>query len=578
MTPKPSGDSISDVDRSNGPGTRRRFPIFLLLVATLAALLHMAPFWRAQLLTPEGHEFTGVLSASPDALQYRMLMERSQTTGPIVDNRLTTEPNEPHILMLFYYGVGKLANWLGAPHGFVYEYLGALLAFVLVLYLFRIVDHFSSSRYQTWWVFLTLLIGGGLGGHLLLLNGVESLRGTITFQRIVTDPLRESIMFEQYRNHYIFSTLFDTHFIFFLLLALGAIMALYRAVSSFTWPRVVLASFAFAGATLFHIYDGVTLACVAAGVVFVLWLRKLPVRNALITAAVCWASAGAALLWQLLLYRRSGIPIPDWRADNILFSELALAYALAWGLIVWGLARYWRAAGVRECVLLGWALGCTVLTLSGPFYPYPDRGTLTLQVPLMIVAGAIYFSWRPRVGWKHALLAVAILGAGPLWKTPRRVALVRVEEHRDAGLWSHVWMSRDHQALVTALRANATEEDVLIVSKVRPPWRTDDLWLTSGFRGRLFAGHYAVTPFYARKVEEVNAFFAEGDPEEGPRFLEREGIRFVYVREDQDVTRFEAMPGLRPLQRTPIGTLFEFSPGGPSDRSGAAGQSISGQS
>jgi hypothetical protein len=349
-------------------------------------------------------------------------------------------------------------------------------------------------------------------------------------------------------------------------MALAAVMALYRAVSSLPVGRALFAGFTFAAATLLHIYDGVTLICIAAGVVFVMWIRKLPVRHALITASICTASAGAALLWQVWLYRRSGLPIPIWRADNILFSELALAYAFAWVLIAWGLARYWRTAGLRECFLLGWVLGCTALTLSGPFYPYPDRGTLTLQVPLMIIAGAIYFSWRPKVSWLHAILAVLIFGAGPLWKVPRRVNLVSLEEHQRDGLWYHTWTTADHQELLRTLLENATEDDVLIVDKVKRPWRTDDLWLTSGFPGRLYAGHYAVTPDYERKRDEVNAFFAESDPEEGPRFLEREGIRFVYVREDQDVARFEQVPGLRPLRRTAIGTLFEFAPRGPAFR------------
>jgi hypothetical protein len=501
------------------------------------------------------------MSGSPDALQYRMLMERSQTTGPIVDNRLTTEPNEPHIVMLFYYGVGKIAGWVRIGAGFVYEYLGALFAILLVFSLFWIVDHFASSRYQTWWTFLTLLIGGGLGAYLLILNRIDRIRSLGPFQQTVGEGLQEAIMFESYRNHYIVSTLFDTHFLFFLLMALAAIMALYWAVSSFTILRAVFAAFMFGTATLFHIYDGVTLSCVAMGVAFVLWIRKLPARHAVITAALCCVAAGAALLWQVWLYRRSGLPIPIYRGKSILVTELALAYTLAWGLIVWGLGRYWRGAGVRECFLLGWILGCTALTLTGPFYPYPDRGTLTLQVPLMIVAGAIYFSWRRRVSWRHALVALVLMGASPVFKIPRRVMVAERQLERSGSQDAHIWMSPDHQKLVQALRDNATEDDVLIVDKVRPPWGTDDLWLTSGFSGRLYAGHYAVTPDYDRKRDEVNAFFAESDPEEGPRFLEREGIRFVYVREDQDVARFEQVPGLRPLRRTAIGTLFEFAPG-----------------
>ncbi|HXG45872.1 MAG TPA: hypothetical protein VNJ71_14065 [Gemmatimonadales bacterium] len=541
-------------------GLRRHLPAALLAVAAVAALTHMAPFWATQRATPPGWVFTGNLTGSPDEMQYRILMERTQAVGPIVENRLTTEPNRPHIAMFFYYGIGRLARWLHAREAYVAAYVGMVLAAVLALGTFWIVDHFLASRYQTWWVYLALLFGGGLGAHLMLLDEVDALRGNTLFARIVSEGLRNAIVFEEYRSHYLFTTLFDTHFLFFLCTALLAIVALYRAVAHFTVPRLLAAGLAFGAATVLHIYDGVTLVFIAAGVVAVLRLRGLPVRHAAITLAVCAAAAGAAILWQMLLYRHSGLRIPDWRAQSIYASELALAYPLAWGLLAWGLGRYWRTAGLKECFLLGWILGCTVLTLSGPFYPYPDRGTLTLQIPLTIVAGAIYFSWRPRVAPSHALLAVALLAATPIWQVKRLLTNMSFSHHPSGAPPAYTWMSPDHQELVTALRRQATEHDVLIVDKSRVPWRTDDLWLTQGFPGRLYAGHYALTPDYARKREEVNTFFAEADPVKGAEFLRRAGVTIVFVRRDQEPARFERIPGLHRLAGNAVGTLFVYTP------------------
>lgn len=560
MAPVTNTDTGAAVVQSRTARTRRRIPLAVLLVATAAAVFHMVPFWVAHLETPDDHVFTGVLSGSPDALQYRMLMERSLLTGPVVDNRLTTEPNDPHVFMLFYHGIGKVADWLAVGTGFVYEYAGAAFAFVLVIGLFLITDHFLKVRYRTWWVVLPMLLGGGLGAHLLVLNDIDRLRGISPFRRIVTEGLGASVMFEQYRNHFVFTTLFDSHFLFFLLMALGAVMAYYGAVVRWSVPRMLFAAFLFGAATLLHIYDGVTLVFITAGITFVLWLKKLPVRAALLTGVLCAAAVGAAILWQMLLYRSSGLPIPEWRAQGIYFVALALAYALAWGLMAWGIGRYWKDAGVDECFLLGWIMGCTVLTLSGPFYPYADRGNMTLQVPLFIAAGAIYFSRYPRVRLKHALVAVSILGVAPLWKIERRMELVQFESQPRATPWAHIWMSPDHQQVVQALRSTAREDDVLIVDKTRPPWQTDDLWLTQGFQGLLYAGHYAVTPEFDRKRTEVNEFFAAADPETGPDFLSREGITLVYVRGDQDPARFDAVPGLRPLVSTSTGVLLRYSP------------------
>ena len=558
--PDHSADSAGKTPSLGGSRTGNIVRYLPLLAALVAGLVHLGPFWGAQLQTPPGWEFTGNLNGSPDEMQYRMLMERTQTTGPIVDNRMTSEPNAPHIAMFFYYGVGKLSGWLHARPGYVYAYLGAVLAIVLSLGLYWCAGHFLGSRYQTWWVFLSLLLGGGLGAHLMLLDDVDRLHSLTPFRRIVTEGLQNSIVFEQYRSHYIFTTLFDTHFLFFLVVALAAIASLYLALTAFTVPRLLLAGFLFGTATLLHIYDGVTLLFIAAGIVALFWLRGLPVRHAVLTFALCALLVGAAIAWQMLLYKQAGVPIPAWRAQSVYFSELALAYPLAWGLIAWGLVGYWRTAGVRECFLLGWALGCTVLTLSGPFYPYSDRGTLTLQVPLMIVAGAIYFARHPRVNWRHALVAAAILGATPVWQVWRIRTNMSFAAHPSGSPPAYTWMTPDHQALVRALREHAVDEDILIVDKSRVPWRTDDLWLTSGFPGRLYAGHYALTPDYQRKRDEVNAFFSTTDPSAGVEFLRRASIRFVYVRQEADVARFGQMPGLNPVLSNSVGALFEFTP------------------
>ncbi|TFG50750.1 MAG: hypothetical protein E4H38_03020 [Gemmatimonadales bacterium] len=538
---------------------RRSLPIPLLLVATLAALIHIAPLLNAARETPAGWKLTGFLTGSPDEMQYRMLMQRSLELGPIVDNSLTTEANTPHIPFFFYWGVGQLSQWLDVGPGLAYAYLGCVFAFLLALLLFWIVDHFSTSRYRTWWVYLCLMFGGGFGAHLLLMNSYWRFRRIDIFQRIVTEGLRDSIVFDSYRNHYIFTTLFDTHFLFFLLMALLAIMALYRTLTTFTILRMLLTASMFGLVTLLHIYDGVTLLAICAGVVALFWRRgNLPAGQALATLLVSAVAVGSLIAWQMSLYKSSGLAIPDWRATAIYFSELALAYPLAWGLMAWGLVDYWRNGGLKESFLLGWAGGCIALTLAGPFYPYSDRGALTLQVPIMIIAGTIYFSAHSRVSLRHAIIAVAIFGATPIWKLHKQRQTTSFDHHPSGEPPAYIWMSPSHQRISAALLRDATSRDVLIVDKTNFAYRTDDLWLTIGYPGRLYAGHYGLTPGYDAKRAEVNAFFVEADSADGPAFLRRAGIRFVYVRQDQDVERFSRMPGLVALESTPLGTLFEF--------------------
>jgi len=534
----------------------------VIAVALLAALIHLIPFLNAARQTPPGWVFTGYVTGSPDEMQYRMLMQRSMAQGPIVDNPLTTEPSTRHIVVLFYWGIGHIAQALDARPGVVYSLLGSVFAFGIALLLFAIVRHVARSPREAWWVYLALLLGGGFGAHLRFLDMVKPLRRIHLFSQVVSQGLQEATVFESYRNHYVFTTLFDTHFLFFLLMALLAIVALYWTMARFTIGRLLLTAAAFGVVTVLHIYDGVTLLAIGGGVIFLFWLRGgLPTRAAIVTVAVSAVAVGIAILWQLSMFKRSGLGIPEWRAPAILFSELALAYPLAWGLMAWGLGDYWRKAGLDECFLLGWTLGCVALTLSGPFYPYSDRGVLTLQVPIMIVAGSVYFRRFARVPLSHAAFAVFTLAATPVWKLYRESQTTSFANHPSGEAPAYIWMAPGHQEVLSALLSRATSNDVLICDKTKFAFRTDDLWLTMGYPGRLYAGHYALTQDYDKKRAEVNQFFAQADTTEGPAFLKRAGIRWVYVRAEQGVDRFKSMSGLHPVAETPVGTLFEFREG-----------------
>ncbi len=530
----------------------------VLIAAVLFALLHIAPHLYAYSQLPEGWSYTWNLSGSPDMMQYRIFTYRSQEIGPIVDNAMTTEPTRPHIPVVFYYVVGKLAQWTSASPEFVKVILGSMFAFVLSLMVFGTVKHFLGSRYQTWWVFLVLMLGGGFGAHFMLLRHFDVIAENFLIKRLIIEGLENAIVFEQYRNHYIFTTLFDTHFLFFLIVALFAIYSFYLTIRVFSLFRMFCTGVFFGIATLLHIYEGITLLAIVTSVTFIFWRKGLPTRFALFTSGACAIFVGVVIGWQISLYHSGGVSLPPWRAPAIYFSELALAYPIAWLLIAFGIGDYWRRSGIKECFLMGWALGCTMLTLSGPFYPYPDRGTITLQIPIYIMAGAIFFSNRSFVNFRMATLAVIILAATPSWALVKEFQVSNFERHLLEVPRPWAFMNTDRLKMVELIRKVGQEDDVLIVDKRPPPWKTDDLWLAPGFRGKLYCGHYFLTLDYDRKREELKEFYSGENPIQQQQFLYKAGIRFVFVDSKKNPSKFEQIAGLTVLMSAEFGTLFEF--------------------
>lgn len=396
-------------ENSGGAKTRPRTGLFesipasVWVIAVLAALLHMAPFWRAQSQTPAGWAFTGNLYHWPgDEMQYSSWFRQSQRTGILVSNNFTSEPNSPHLPVVLYYAVGKIGRWINRPPEVVNLYLGSFFALVLTILLFATVRHFLRVRYRVWWVFGLILVGGGLGAYVKLLG--HAVMPSPLLKRIVDRCLRSVHIPEIYRDYYVFATLFDTHYLLVWMLTASAVLSLYFLLRRFSAGRLLPTALLYSATTLVHVYEGPLLILITTGVALLCWRKRLLDRRKLVAIGACVLAAAMTLGGLAGLLRASGLPLTSFNQGAVSPLFLLVAYPIACLLIPFGLGQYWRKAGLEGCFLLGWALGCIAHLFSGQFYPYAIRGTMTLQIPLYITAGAMYFSGRSRVGFRQVVI------------------------------------------------------------------------------------------------------------------------------------------------------------------------------
>ena len=541
--PKPAGEPGSDASAGAVPASHAGFaPRRVWLVAVLAALLHIAPFWHAQLATPDGWRFAENLTVSPDYLQYRVWTRQVLSEGPVVENRFTTEPHAAYLPVYFYWAIGHGARLLATSPERVYAYVGIPLAITLTLLVWAFVRHFVRDRAQGWWVFLAVMFGGGLGAHLKLLAELPPLRGRAITSSLILEPLELYPPFEEYRSHYVVKALLDSHFLLIWIGALLAVGALWLAIRRRSTPLAVVTGALFAANTFLHVYEAVTLMAIAGGVALCCWPDR-DHRRAIVTTGLA-AGAGAALAVAVIArwVAVAGLPTPPWRAVPILFLVLLAAYPVAWGLIAWGGRDFWRRAELPERFLIGWALGCTVLTLSAPLYPYPDRGTMTMQLPLMLIGGLIWFSHHPRLTRRALVIAVMLMGATPAWLVARTAYYSRFRD--DAPF---AFLSPDHQAHIAALERRAAPGDVLVAEG------RDLLWLGPTFPGRFYNGHFFLTVDFARKDDEVMQLVG-GAAEPDWELLRRTGATWLFVNADRSPERFASR--LVPVSRNAAGWLF----------------------
>ncbi len=548
----------SDVRQENAPAVDRvppsllrRVPAWVWVAAVVAALVHMAPYWRAASQTPDGWTFAANLSVSPDYMQYRVWMRQTQLEGPVIRNVFTTEPNNPHLPVLVYWTIGAAAEATGISPEWMYAYLGGLVAVAFTVLLWVTIRRFVGDGSAAAWSFLVLMLGGGLGGYIMLLEDWPWARGSYLIQTLLLEPFKGSdgaVLFENFRGNYISQALFDTHFLLFWLAATAAVLALHSTLRRFTPLRLAGTAALFAFGTFLHVYEGLTLLAIATAVIALCFARQVADRRQLIvTWLACAGAVAVATLPLVVLLKWSGLPAPSWRGENILFSVVVLGYPLALGLIVYGFGRYWRDADFNRTFLVGWALAGLSLVLSGPFFPYPDRGTMTLQIPLYLIAAGVWFTRHRRVGWAGALAIIVLLGSTPLW-------MARSQHSRTTfdAAESHKWLTPDHVRIVDLLRGRAARADVLVADQ------TNLRWLAPEYPGLHYAGHFFLTVDFRRKQDELGAFYETASPEERAALLERWRARWIFLDDAYNPDDFTSLPGVHLVMRTPVGSLLQF--------------------
>ena len=551
----PSSSMPSGAHEAPGTGTARapRVPAWVWIAGLLAAVVHIAPYWRAAANTPQGWTFTANLSVSPDYMQYRVWERQTPVEGVFVTNRFTPEPNGRHLPVMPYWVVGKLAAWTGVSPEWTYAWLGSLFALAFAPLLYIAVRRFSPSAAAVPWVFTVTLAGGGLGGYIKFLEDMAWVRNNYLLNSLLIQPFAgegRAVPFENYRGNYVVQALFDTHFLLYWLVTLLAVLALWRALERFSWPRLALAALLFALGTWMHVYEGLTLLVIAAGACIAVWRKGVPPRTALLALVSCGVAVAAVLVPLGIVYRSGGLPAPEWRGLTVEFSVLVMAYPVAWLLIVPGVARFWRDAGVEGAFLVGWATSLVLLTLSGPIFPYPDRGTMTLQIPLMIVAGALFFARWSRPGWKSIVVLILLSGSTLAFIADSWADRTRFTEDQP-----HKYLSAEHREIIGVLREQAGPRDVLVADQ--PPLR----WLAPEYPGVHYAGHFFLTPGFSMRRDSLAAFWTTA-PEQQATFLRERNARWLFVEAARDPARFERVPGLRLVRAAPFGALFRFDPEG----------------
>jgi len=243
-------------------------------------------------------------------------MRQAPAEGIVVSNKLTAEENEPHLPVLFYNGLGTASEWTGIRPEALYAYSGALLAIALVILIFLAASTFLASARAVTWAFFLILVGGGLGGYLKFAGELPRQFMPGIFRRLFLQPTSVAPVLDDYRQHYVFRVLLDSHFLVIWICATLSVLALYWCFRRPSAKRAVATFIIFAFTTFLHVYTGVTLLAIATAVGVVCWRDVLGRRGAWLGPAAGISGALLVLVFLLFLQRHFKQYRPDKRVPT----------------------------------------------------------------------------------------------------------------------------------------------------------------------------------------------------------------------------------------------------------------------
>jgi hypothetical protein len=286
---------------------------FLLLVIIGLIIITSIPTIYAYLTTPSDRWFSGVIYNVHDTTQYFSWMRESQERF-LIENKLTSEPNDAIFINLHWWIPGRFAAWTGMTLPQVYQLYRLISIPLLVLTVYAFVAFIFRDPTRRKFSFLLTLLTSGLGWVWIVEKQIAG-RVDVLHPTDVYTTAGNSFYVMMASPPQAFATAVT------LLTLLLGLLAVRLHCLSVGVAAGLLALFLGMG----HIYDLVTVWSVLAifGILLVLrdgwsWLRFWALFIVVLISAPAalyfgWVSSSANPLWQQALsqYDNLGVFTPD---------------------------------------------------------------------------------------------------------------------------------------------------------------------------------------------------------------------------------------------------------------------------
>lgn len=497
--------------------------------------LTLPPLLVAALRTPAGSMFSGYLVIARDAFVYQALWRQGWKGAWLFHSPFTSESLPGILLYPWYLWPAHLIGWAAGP--WLYHATRVAAATALLATLWLLIRELYRPRLLRRWAFILCTLGGGIGIFLPREIQLGPLTTGATEMRSPGSSVADLIAMAPHLPWAM------------------ALMCWVMVVALRLRRRLVLSELisGLAGVIgLQLIYPQLALLGVVAVAGWSLACRhRRPLWFAIAAAGLqapylgylLWLSHSAPLALAVI---RASLDVSD------VFGFLVLSHLIATGLI---LVAGWRRR-LRGDLLLPafWIVGMTLFMYVPALRGSLGRSFMASSIPFGLCAAPGLLSllrMLPTAGWRRRILAgtLAVSSFYGLYglAQPYWIASFRLDAAAE-------YESRAEAAILQRLAPTVSAHDIVLTRYL------DGIFVPAQTDARAFNGHPEMTMDAGQKSAQANAFFTIWDAGTGAAFLRSNGIDYVLASDPASITRLQADPGLRLIDREADVALFEEQP------------------
>lgn len=474
----------------------------VLLVWLALAIITTLPYLVAALWTPEGHVFTGVLTAYDDTFTYFAWMRQSVDGHVLACDLFTSEPQSCEFFLPLWVALGFVSRMAHVPIALTFH--GArLLAILPLLFVARTVAaSVMKSRTRLRYTLWMYALGSGLGWLVYCLKN-----GNVLFSGVASGSI-DLTMPEAFAFRAVFA---QVHFAVGTALLCSATLLCFGALVEKKASRAAVAGLLISLLAVVHPYMVIVgfVVAVAAVLTWTLITRQTTGRMQKLQATRVASAFGVAAIpgvaYLVYLYLSNSVS-HEWLRVTDTLSPAPWEYFLGFGVMsflsVLGSRLLWTKRVPYGRLLLVWLLvQAALLYLPVSFQRRLVEG---LQLPLSIAASVAVFHISDRIWGKNRIYRTAFLACILVFVSFTNIGFIVGQTISAASpdvADPRRYASADLFESLQWLRENAKPDTVVFSS-----YLTGNL--TPSMTGlRVFLGHYGQTIRSDEKGAQVTAFY-----------------------------------------------------------------------